>query len=263
MSLPLADDGGSAAIRAGPSSLAGLGLFAAAPGKPAPIEYRMNGAPISDEEEQLIWENKLPGHEYLMSVATVDDNGFRDETGRLRPKTDAAAYVGRTLQELVWDSSKREWKIVPPLNYVGLLDPCANPAAYANDALYQVLDGVTQIEEYSQRDAELNALVLVPALRRREAGAATNSADSGKEKGASQEIHADHQSFAEFEFYSMWLYPRRGWNWTISDNATANSDDARSKTEAGSVFGPELTVGYYWPLFKPQPDAYAQFCSVS
>eukprot|EP01044_Picomonas_judraskeda_P010167 COSAG03_NODE_1291_length_4394_cov_3.409080_2_plen_211_part_00 len=203
MPLPLADDGGSVALRAGPSSLAGLGLFACAPGKPAPIEYRMDGAPISADEEQLIWENKLPGHEYLMSVASVDDNGFRDEAGRLRPKTDAAAYVGRTLQELVWDSSKHEWKIVPPLNYVGLLDPSTNPAAYANDALYQTLDGVTQLEEYTQRDAQLNALVLVPALRRRRARSAANSADSGKEEEeeAAQEIRAD-QSGTEFEFCS-------------------------------------------------------------
>ena len=203
----------------------------------------MGGAPISEEEEQAIWEHKLPGHEYLMSVAAVDDNGFRDEAGRLRPKADAAAYVGRTVQELVWDAVKREWQIVPPLNYVGLLDPSANPAAYANDALYQKIDGVTQLEEYTQQDASLNALVMVPALRK-----------------VTQKMNGD-QSCKEFEFCSMWFYPRRGWTWATFDDTTADSEITATENEITSL-GPELTVGYFWPLSKPQPDAYAQFCSV-
>ena len=204
----------------------------------------MGGVPISGEEEQTIWEDKLPGHEYLMSVAAVDDNGFRDEAGRLRPKADAEAYVGRTVQELVWDSVKQEWQIVPPLNYVGLLDPSANPAAYANDALYQKIDGVTQLAEYTEQDASLNALVMVPGLRE-----------------VKKQFDGD-QNRKAFEFCSMWFYPRRGWAWTTPDDATADSEASATENENTS-FGPELTVGYFWPISQPQPDAYAQFCSVS
>ena len=61
----------------------------------------------------------------------------------------------------------------------------------------------------------------------------------------------------------MWLYPRRGWDWATSRAATAVSAAAAGPGAEGGVFGQELTVGYYWPLTKPQPDAYAQFCSVS
>ena len=204
----------------------------------------MDGAPLSEEQEQAIWADKLPGHEYLMSVAAVDDNGFRDELGRLRPKEDAAAYVGRTVQELVWDSRKQEWQIEPPLNYVGLLDPTTNPAAYANDALFQVLDGVSQLEEYTKQDALLNALVMVPKLRK-----------------VAHNTH-EYQSGKEFEFCSMWFYPRRGWAWAASDEATADAGTNATDNDNRS-FGSELTVGYFWPLHKPQPDAYAQFCSVS
>jgi hypothetical protein len=248
--LPLADEEGSVALQVGPSRLAGLGLFATGPGKPAAIEYLMGGAPISAEEEREIWQDKLPGHEYLMSVAAVDDGGFRDETGRLRPKADVEAYIGRCEQELVWDDTKQEWRIFPPLNYVGKLEPIANPAAYANDALYQKLDGVTQTDEYARRDAELNALVMVPGLRRLR----QCEGDSGD------------GSDAEFEFCSMWFYPRRGWQWLSSednppDKCEESSDAANPAT---SMFeGEELTVGYYWPLFKRQPDAYAQFCVVA
>lgn len=255
--FPLADDEGTVALRAGASSIAGLGLFAVGPGKPAAIEYLMDGAPITDDEEHVIWENKLPGHEYMMSVAAVDDNGFRDETGRLRPKADAAAYVGRTLQELVWDSTTHEWQIVPPVNYVGLLNPSTNPAAYANDALYQVVDGVAQVEEYTKQDAELNALVMVPGLRRRGNLAAGQTIDKENAE-VTQKMNAE-QNCIEFEFCSMWFYPRRGWLWTNTVDATSGA----ATEEEDTVFGPELTVGYYWPLVKQQPDAYAQFCSLS
>ena len=117
-------------------------------------------------------------------------------------------------------------------------------AAYANDALYQKIDGVTQLEEYTQQDASLNALVMVPALRK-----------------VTPKMNGD-QSCKEFEFCSMWFYPRRGWTWTTFDDATADGETTATENETTSL-GPELTVGYFWPLSKPQPDAYAQFCSVS
>lgn len=164
-------------------------------GKPIALEYKKGGPPMTVAEEQDVWFNRRPGFDYMMSVSTIDGNGFRDEEGRLRPMQDAKEYVGRCAQELSWDAASQEWDILPPLIYIGLLDPELNPAAYANDALFGQLCGLKQRPEYAARDVQVNSLVMVPGLRR------VNPGDANWDKGK------------PFEISSMWFYPRRGWSW--------------------------------------------------
>ena len=163
-----------------------------------------------------MWVNQRPGFDFLMSVSTIDGNGFRDEEGRLRPSQDAREYVGRCAQELRWDAASQEWDIQPPLAYVGLLDPEVNPAAYANDALFGQLCGLKQRQQYAARDAQVNPLVMVPGLRR------VNPGDANWDKGK------------QFEISSMWFYPRRGWEWpTGAEGANELPELTVRDTEAG------------------------------
>jgi hypothetical protein len=261
----LADEPGSILLVVRKSKLAGRGLFLSAPGKPAAIEYIMSPrGPISMEEQGEFWEHQLPGHDYIMSIAAVDDGGFRDEHGNLRTKMALFEYVGKCKQQIVWDDDEDGWDVIPPLDYVGELDPTLNPAAYANDRLYQQIDGQTQAAHFAKRDAELNPLVMVPSL------------------GRVVKVDPDRPD-VEFEFKSMWFYPRRGWQWPTADFdsgpvqpeaerepqhihphlKTAAAQEAAAADAVESGDGNEVTVGYYWPIFKRQPDAYAQFCSIS
>ena len=265
----LADESGSNPLAVRKSKLAGRGLFLSAPGKPAAIEYVMSPrGPISEEEEADFWAHQLPGHDYIMSVAAVDDGGFRDEHGKLRTKMALFDYVGKCKQQIVWDDDEDQWEVIPSLDYVGELNAKLNPAAYANDRLYQQIDGQTQTVHFAKRDAELNPLVMVPEL------------------GRVAEIDPDRPG-VEFEFKSMWFYPRRGWNWPMTESElelepeggaelqekevqhihpnpkTAAAQEAAAADAAANGDGYEVSVGYYWPIFKRQPDAYAQFCSLS
>ena len=247
---PLADEEGTTPLIVRPSELAGRGVFAASPGKPRAIEYVMSDAgPMSEADEEGIVIRRLEGFEHMMSVYTVDDNGFRDEKGRLRPKSDLAQYIGRCRQDLAYDEGSDAWSIYPTLNYVGLLDPRRNPAAFANDRLLGQVCGETEAVEYKRRDALENAFVMVPGLRRVQrnqlpaAAPILTAAGSSSSSAASSQSGLTCERDNDVEFCSMWFYPRRGWDW---------SDGSQ-----------ELTVGYWWPVLYEQCDAYGSICAIS
>ena len=254
MAQQLADDEGTTPLVVRESAIAGLGLFATGPGKPAALEYMAaagrSGLGTADDEawqrEELeIWTEQREGWEYLMSVHVIDDAGFRDEDGKLRHKMDAESYVGRCAgRGLTWNEEREQWDIRPQLNYAGMLDELANPAAFCNDRAYGCC-ATQAVDEYTRRDAALNGLVMVPGLRRvNSAAAAAETAEgaSPTTTGGSDEV----------EFTGMWLYPRRGWIWPTSAEGGAQAETQH-----------EVTVGYWWPNPAVQPDSYARICTVS
>lgn len=184
----LADEPGTGAIEVRRSEKfprAGLGLWAL--GKPPALEYVMTGRRIRQAVSLKMWEQRAPGFDHLLMVSAVDDSGFRDENGQLRPKRDLGEYVSRCTQQLTYYEHTGSWDIFPPVTYLGLKDTDLNPAAFANDALYGKICGFRNRTNYDKHDAKLNSLVMLPGLSK---------------------VHN-----GQVEFDRMWLYPRRGWRW--------------------------------------------------
>jgi hypothetical protein len=153
------------------------------------------GGWLSPQECEEAWDAQEPWSAYVMSVELVGE-WFRDEAdcrGELRPMCHVKDYIqsGRLGQKVRWDGAAGHYVFVPPCRHIcyrGLVDTEWSPASFVNDACFGKFDG--QSDEYSAADECLNALVMVPCLR--------------KVQGASNKV----------EFNSVWYYPREGWQWT-------------------------------------------------
>eukprot|EP00440_Ansanella_granifera_P055828 gb/GFBE01060509.1/.p1 GENE.gb/GFBE01060509.1/~~gb/GFBE01060509.1/.p1 ORF type:complete len:250 (+),score=56.06 gb/GFBE01060509.1/:1-750(+) len=190
----------------------GRGLFTTGPGLPAPVELirdRSYGADgfVTDEESELLCEQKAPESEFLVCVVFGGRFGWlRDEfsgdaSGALRPLSETLAKwieEGRCSQQISWDEDEQCYTLADPLKTYVALNCASNVAAMANDALY---GNCKDQAEYNVKDVDANNLVMVPCARPAEGDA------------------------SKVEFKSIWLYPRRGWTW----------DKAQ-----------ELTLGYGW-----------------
>ena len=192
--LALSEDG-TAEPYVAQSASGGLGLFAR--GKPKPIEYRRdpslpNGGFLSAEQADALWKSQSElSAQYLMEVG-LDTQWYRDEVtagGALRPITHISSYVDYG-QRLDWDEETEAMVLVERGHrniYIPIIDPRANPAAFANDACFGRADPTDDPEKYDCIDEQQNALEQIPCLSRGEDG--------------------------KLWWSSVWLYPRAEWPW--------------------------------------------------
>jgi hypothetical protein len=146
---------------------------------------------LSEEQADALWSSQSEMcAQYLMEVG-LDCQWYRDEVsagGALRHITYISRYTDFG-QQMEWDEAAEAMVLVRGQRniYIPILEQAANPAAFANDACFGVVDPGEEPDRYDALSSGANALEQVPCLSRGPEG--------------------------KLWWSSVWLYPRLDWAW--------------------------------------------------